>query len=699
MSNQYLSFDVTKQSTPQQLITGRQGDSQLKFVTMLFWDGDKNVPYDLTGKKVAFEALKPDNTHIVDYEGITVLDAPAGLVRYSFNEQVFSVAGTMQQAFFKITHTDSNNNVIADSTLEVAINIVENRAEFGINSKDYLSEYDDLIAKVEKKFDDYAAIVQKSIDEARDLHNVIDTYISLIKNNQVLLYHKTGKATDGTDTGNVLFQNSDGTTSSIYPETEASVVKGLSDAVAEYAPKETIFYDDILYKETWDSETKVPYSVVTIPKTDKNGKAIKLKTGFAYDSFGDHYEVPSSFMTRHKNASVIINSFPWDINKNAVIGRVIKDKVVLRNNVAWGNETLGIKSDGSLKSYPNSIGINDIVNDDVVDAIPGFYPLIVNGVEYNYNQYEAVYPNMNKPNTRQIIAQKSDGTYLIFSFDGRTNSVPGISYSDAVRVMLSYGVSFAYLLDGGGSMSTTVNGTLITRPVDNDRNERPVPGFIYFEKEDSDVVNTSDNGVNYGVSRRANSVYRKVFHSMINDHNELMYPQASQAATFTDFKDVAASLRNYIGTWYTITNTISNGPIPASGTTYSLIEIINFNDNSGLIRFHRYSDNLSWQAGVNDGIITSWDYLTSNSRNLRQIDTLNFNTIASNISKYSGNWMNGLSDMTNVPDSSSGGHFAVIQIMAFNDTAGIITLSRPGDNLSWQAGVNNNKIVSWKQVV
>uniref|UniRef100_UPI002362BD7A BppU family phage baseplate upper protein n=1 Tax=Leuconostoc mesenteroides TaxID=1245 RepID=UPI002362BD7A len=121
MSNQYLSFDVTKQSTPQQLITGRQGDSQLKFVTMLFWDGDKNVPYDLTGKKVAFEALKPDDTHIVDYEGVTVLDASAGLARYSFNAQVFAVAGTIQQAFFKITHTDSNKNVIADSTLEVAI--------------------------------------------------------------------------------------------------------------------------------------------------------------------------------------------------------------------------------------------------------------------------------------------------------------------------------------------------------------------------------------------------------------------------------------------------------------------------------------------------------------------------------------------------------------------------------------------------
>lgn len=196
MSNQYLSFDVTKQSAPQQLITGRQGDSQLKFVTMLFWDGDKNIPYDLTGKQVAFEALKPDNTHIVDYEGITILDAPHGLVRYSFNEQVFAAAGTMQQAFFKITHTDSDNNVIADSTLEVAINILENRVEFGINSKDYLSEYDDLVTAVKKKFDDYAATVKDSIDKANAVHDQIVSYTELINEYAVITKKDFGEITN-----------------------------------------------------------------------------------------------------------------------------------------------------------------------------------------------------------------------------------------------------------------------------------------------------------------------------------------------------------------------------------------------------------------------------------------------------------------------------------------------------------------------
>lgn len=173
MSNQYLTFDVTKSNKKQQLIIGRQGDSQLKFVSILFWDGEKNIPYDLTGKQVVFEALKPDNTHIVDYEGITILNAKGGLARYAFNEQVFAAAGTMQQAFFKITQTDSKNNVVTDSTLEISIKVLENKIEFGINSEDYLSEYDRLVAEVEKKFDDYADDVQDNIDKVNVLSQQI----------------------------------------------------------------------------------------------------------------------------------------------------------------------------------------------------------------------------------------------------------------------------------------------------------------------------------------------------------------------------------------------------------------------------------------------------------------------------------------------------------------------------------------------
>ena len=233
MSNQYLTFDVTKSNKKQQLIIGRQGDSQLKFVSILFWDGEKNVPYDLTGKQVVFEALKPDNTHIVDYEGITILNAKGGLARYAFNEQVFAAAGTMQQAFFKITHTDSDNNVIADSTVEVAINILENRVEFGINSKDYLSEYDNLIAQVEKKFDDYAATVQDSIDKAKQIHEEITTYTNLIQSSQVLVFKPTGNAINDKAVVETLTAKADGSKQQVYPETDARAVLNLDNFVKD----------------------------------------------------------------------------------------------------------------------------------------------------------------------------------------------------------------------------------------------------------------------------------------------------------------------------------------------------------------------------------------------------------------------------------------------------------------------------------
>lgn len=185
MSNQYLSFDVTKQSAPQTLVTGRQGDSQLKNITVSLWDGENDLPYDLTVRKILFEALKPDQTRVIDAADITILDAKNGLFRYQFHDQVFTASGDMIQAFFKIVHED-NGQTITDSTLDFSIKILENRVEQHIKSSDYLSEYDALIKNVEQKFTDYEATVKDNIQSAQSLHVEIQTLIEQIQNNQVL---------------------------------------------------------------------------------------------------------------------------------------------------------------------------------------------------------------------------------------------------------------------------------------------------------------------------------------------------------------------------------------------------------------------------------------------------------------------------------------------------------------------------------
>lgn len=185
MSNQYLSFDVTKQSAPQTLVTGRQGDSQLKNITVSLWNGENDLPYDLTGRKILFEALKPDETRVIDAADITILDAQNGLFRYQFHDQVFTASGDMIQAFFKIVHED-NGQTITDSTLDFSIKIIENRVEQHIRSSDYLSEYDALIKNVEQKFDDYEATVKDNVEKAQSLHVEIQSLITQVHNNQVL---------------------------------------------------------------------------------------------------------------------------------------------------------------------------------------------------------------------------------------------------------------------------------------------------------------------------------------------------------------------------------------------------------------------------------------------------------------------------------------------------------------------------------
>lgn len=186
MSNQYLSFDVTKEHDIQQLITGRQGDSQLKQVTLALWDGSKNIPYDLTDKTIKFEGMKSDYTNVIDKDGVTILNAKAGLARYQFNPQVFALPGHLKQAFFKIEHEDKKGNKTADSTLEVDIFVLENLVEQGIASEDYLSEYDAFIAKVKKKFDEYADAVQQNIDDVADIHQQIENIFKQLASQSIV---------------------------------------------------------------------------------------------------------------------------------------------------------------------------------------------------------------------------------------------------------------------------------------------------------------------------------------------------------------------------------------------------------------------------------------------------------------------------------------------------------------------------------
>ena len=107
------------------------------------------TPYDLTGKTVSFEGLKPDGTHIIDTNGGIVLNAQGGIFRYVFPYQAFAY-GEYEQAFFKVSR-DSQT----DTTLEFKIKVLENKVEMGINSASFISDFENLKTQLKQAYDDF----------------------------------------------------------------------------------------------------------------------------------------------------------------------------------------------------------------------------------------------------------------------------------------------------------------------------------------------------------------------------------------------------------------------------------------------------------------------------------------------------------------------------------------------------------------
>lgn len=144
-----LYFDLNKNQADQpsqQLITARVGDGGLRAITVKVTENgiDKNI----SGMNPIFDGLTADGHHIIDKGNSLVLDPQSGVFRYIPPLEVFAVKGNYQQAFFKLMRGDQT-----DSTLEFTIKVMDNKVEFGINSKDYVSDYQLLVQQLQQEHD------------------------------------------------------------------------------------------------------------------------------------------------------------------------------------------------------------------------------------------------------------------------------------------------------------------------------------------------------------------------------------------------------------------------------------------------------------------------------------------------------------------------------------------------------------------
>lgn len=250
-------------------------------------------------------------------------------------------------------------------------------------------------------------------------------------------------------------------------------------------------FSEIMTTKHRDEVSGTDYYITRINATDKFGNKNILRVGIANDDETiTTVESPIDFAHR-KNTPVCINAgiFYSEAEKPCAYGMVIKDGVILKNQVSedpiWYPYLLGINANGTLMDYTSdgSITGEQLINAGVVDCILGFYPLIKNGVACDTTNYQT-----KESAPRQVICQNADGSYLIFTCEGRTTNNTGMTVDDLIRVLLTLNVNFAFNLDGGGSVSTVVKGNKINNDYDDyGRKDRKVATMLYLEKVSDEI--------------------------------------------------------------------------------------------------------------------------------------------------------------------------------------------------------------------
>lgn len=129
-----------------------------------------------------------------------------------------------------------------------------------------------------------------------------------------------------------------------------------------------------------------------------------------------------------------------------------------------------------IEKQTDIASINELVNAGAVNAVLTFQALKINGLNEASSETTVA--------QRQIIAQKTDGSYLIIFTDGRYFNSEGLTYAQCTSLInqIDNTIQNAIALDGGGSVQTWYNKYSLIPNISTDHElGRPVPTAIGFK--------------------------------------------------------------------------------------------------------------------------------------------------------------------------------------------------------------------------
>ncbi|MBS0938016.1 phage baseplate upper protein [Lactiplantibacillus plantarum] len=157
--NDIQNFKIDFKESNYNWIQARQYENSMRqaFVNVKYEDG---TAFNLTGCNIVFEGRLPDKTsRIYDNRDGVILDPLTGQFRFDFPKQAFAIAGSYEQAFFRIMRDGDNV-----ATLEFDMTVLADKVISGIVPADYITPFEDLYTQLESIVENAGADLQAALD-------------------------------------------------------------------------------------------------------------------------------------------------------------------------------------------------------------------------------------------------------------------------------------------------------------------------------------------------------------------------------------------------------------------------------------------------------------------------------------------------------------------------------------------------------
>ena len=251
-------------------------------------------------------------------------------------------------------------------------------------------------------------------------------------------------------------------------------------------PKYNGFEYLINYTYQRETEYGIFYTIINIPQNTPDGK--KQYPFVYYPNYPNARSESAFELNQRKKFLAVFNAGAFNTNNGLPIGTVIQNSQncsVGESSGAW-NRVLTIDTNGVLGYAALDTTASTLINNSIVSACTGFFPLIV-----DFKNVEDVDNTIIAPDSREEIAQRiaicqyDNGDYAIIATEGRGyrsgsgNTGETLSFKEFQQLIKKHGVKFAFALDGGGSTSMVL-GQKSLLPLYDAPSGRHLPVFLVF---------------------------------------------------------------------------------------------------------------------------------------------------------------------------------------------------------------------------